>query len=1274
MKHLLLLLYSCLYAAIFSAAQETKLMLPLGHTYPVISAQFSPDGKKIVTASSDNTAKIWETASGALLADLKGHTARINSAAFSADGKKIVTSSNDTTAKIWEVSTGRMLLDLKKHTAVVLAARFSPDGKKIATASNDKTAMIWDAETGAPLTSCNGHKGVVWSVQFSADGKKLLTASYDYTAKVWDVITGKMLADLKAVFNNTRSAQFSPDTKKIITANDNTIKIWDVLSGAVLSEIKGHSNNISAAQFSPDGRKILVTASDSMVEILDAATGAQLVNLKDTIKVRYAGFSADGKKIITFPWQGNAPANNTASLWEAATGKLLVTLKGHSNYINAAQFSADGKKIVTASNDNSARLWDAVTGELLADLTGHAARVNSAQFIQAGRKIITATNDNAIKIWNLATGSLLYNLKGQAASFDGGQLSTDGKKIALAAGGDSNDRRLNIHPFDVLVWDLSTGTVLADLKGHTDEISSAQFSADGKKIVTAAADSTVKIWNAVTGAFLTELKRKIPETRYAGFSPDGKKVITFSWEAAVQVWDAATGNFLFGLKGHSGFIMSVQFSPDGKKMLTASNDSTAKIWDFDTGKMLGDLKEHTGRVNSAVFSNDGKKIVTASFDHSAKTWDAATGKLLADLKKHSQDVGSAVFSPDDSNIITAAYDNTVKIWDAATGGLLQDIALGPNTYLEDIHFSGNQLMATSDNELKLFNYKTGQLQLSLVMIDSNDWTVLHPSGLFDASAGGMEKMYWVKQGEVINLRQLKDRYWQPGLWGKVMEGETLRSVAGMSTLKMQPEVELGEIKDHVLTIRLKKREGGYGKVSIAVNNKELIQDARPRGFDTAQHAQTITINLKNNPDLKEHMAGISQNKVTVKVQSADGFVSSGGVEIIDVNDLSVAHKKPAFYAIICGTGEFSNPKMNLRYPVVDADAITKAITLGAENLFGKDSTHVYKLCSPGSLSTSKKNIQQQFEAIKAKASAEDIVLVYLSGHGIVYGGEKGDFYYLTTDYSGSSAESIADPALRQTQAISTEEFTQWLNAIPALKQVMIIDACGSGKAVDNLMAKRDIEPSQLKAIDRMRDRTGLYIISGCAADAVSYESNRYGQGLLTYSVLQAIKGNALREHKFVDILTLLNFSREEVPKMAADIGGIQQPQLLLPKSGSFDIGIIKEEDKFLIPLASIKPVYLRSTLLEETKKRDVLKISAALNEKLNEMAAVGEGKNAIIYIDADDYPNACSISGAYTMNGEKIAFTGSLLCGTKEKSIKIAETDKKLLVEQLTGVALQGMQ
>ena len=144
----------------------------------------------------------------------------------------------------------------------------------------------------------------------------------------------------------------------------------------------------------------------------------------------------------------------------------------------------------------------------------------------------------------------------------------------------------------------------------------------------------------------------------------------------------------------------------------------------------------------------------------------------------------------------------------------------------------------------------------------------------------------------------------------------------------------------------------------------------------------------------------------------------------------------------------------------------------------------------------------------------------LAGHGVTRSGADDGFYYLTCD--AQSAE-LNDPAIRQQWAISDQELTAAIAKSPALKQVMILDTCHSGRLIEDLTAKRDISSNEVRALERIKDRTGLHILAGCASDSGSYEASRYGQGVLTYSLLLGMQGAALKEDQFVDVGTLFQF-------------------------------------------------------------------------------------------------------------------------------------------------------
>ncbi len=290
------------------------------------------------------------------------------------------------------------------------------------------------------------------------------------------------------------------------------------------------------------------------------------------------------------------------------------------------------------------------------------------------------------------------------------------------------------------------------------------------------------------------------------------------------------------------------------------------------------------------------------------------------------------------------------------------------------------------------------------------------------------------------------------------------------------------------------------------------------------------------------------------------------------------------------------------------------------------------------------NIERTFSEISKKAAAKDIVVLYLSGHGI---NASGDFYYLTKDaYTANSSAYIFKEVL-QAVGISSNEFTEYLKKVAALKQLLIIDACASGKIVENLVAHRDIPYSTLKALDRLKDRTGTHVITGCAADAVSYEASRFGQGLLTYSLLEGMKGASLRDNKFLDVAQWFQYARERVPQLAAGLGGIQTPQVYSPTGNqSFDIAELDEDGKMKVPLAPEKPVFIKSIFQEEEKFADVLTLGRQLDNLLYETSS-RDNKNKFMFFPVDEFPGAYQVLGRYKINGNTI-----------EAAIRIIKADR----------------
>ena len=218
--------------SLYASAKNCPFKLAFsGHTDGVLTAAFSPDGSRVVTASKDRTARLWDAKTGAALATLSGHTGALISAAFSPDGSRIVTASGDNTARLWDAKTGAALATLSGHTDGVRIAAFSPDGRRVVTASSDKTARLWDAQTGTVLATLSAHTnsllGAVISAVFNPDGSRIVTASWDPRRATVGCQERQTPRDAHATYRY-RERSFSPDGRRVVTASaDNTARLWD---------------------------------------------------------------------------------------------------------------------------------------------------------------------------------------------------------------------------------------------------------------------------------------------------------------------------------------------------------------------------------------------------------------------------------------------------------------------------------------------------------------------------------------------------------------------------------------------------------------------------------------------------------------------------------------------------------------------------------------------------------------------------------------------------------------------------------------------------------------------------------------------------------------------------------------------------------------------------------------------------------------------------------------------------------------------------------------
>ncbi len=703
-----------------------ELTGPLQDAGPMRSAQFSPDGSRVVTAGN-SSARVWDALTGQPATDPLPHKAWLHDAQFSPNGVRVVTASADSTARVWDARTGQPATPPLPHGNQVISAEFSPDGSWVVTASLDHTARVWDARTGEPVTGPLQHEGGLGSAHFSPDGLRVATASGDGTTRVWDARTGQPRTEPFRHGGGCNSARFSPDGLRLVTASDDgTARVWDARTGQPLTQPFRHPGRVLCAEFSPDGLRVVTGSDDNTARLWDPRTGqAMAPPLPNESWVHNARFSPDGLRVVT-------AANQSARVWDARTGQPVTEPLRHLRKVVTARFSPDGLQVVTASEDRTARVWDVRSDPVVTEPLGHGGRVRSAQFSPDGSQVVTASDDATARLWDAQTGQPLLEPLRHEAGLKSARFSRDGLRVATA----SLDQTAR-------VWDARTGQPLTPPLRHKGNVWFAEFSPDGSRVATASEDRTARVWDSRTGEPVTGPLDHGWEVESVEFSPDGLQIATASLDGTARVWDARTGQPVTGPLRHDGLVVNARFSPDGSRVVTAGHDYTARVWDARTGQPLLPPLPHANQVNAAQFSPDGSRIVTASWDKTARVWDARTGQPLTEPLPHAGTVWSAEFSPDGLRVATVSLDQTARVWDASTG---QPVT-GPLQHAGEVHsaqFSpdGSRVLTASwDGTARVWDVRPPSLPVPGWFLD---WAEARVGRRF-AAADGTEAISFAEQ-------------------------------------------------------------------------------------------------------------------------------------------------------------------------------------------------------------------------------------------------------------------------------------------------------------------------------------------------------------------------------------------------------------------------------------------------------------------------------------------------------------------------------------------------
>ena len=1069
-----------------------------------------------------------------------GHALRVDGLAFSPDAKLLASGSKDNTVRLWDVERAFELRKLVGHTAWVKAVAFTPDGKWLATGAVDGVVKLWDVQTGRELKNLTGG-GSINTIAVSPDARLVVTGNAENSVQIWNLQTGQAERTLAGHTGAVLCLAMSADGKLIATGSrDKSVKIWNVADGKDLHTLVGHGDRVRALAFSPDGRRLASGSFDKTIKIWDTGKGRETRTLAGhSDAVMGVVFTDGGRNLLS------AGANQRALVhWDVGNGKQLSASSDAESLetLEAATFSADGKLVATSSGDKTVVVRDVSVPKSERIFETRASGVYATAFSPDGKWFAAGSKDNTVRLWEAATGRELLNLAGNIGFITSVAFSADSRTVAASglSGG-------------IKLWEVMTGRELPKLAGHAETVNSIAFNATGV-LASASNDKTIKLWDTTAGAGgagreLRTLTGHAGEVHSLTFSSDGARIISGGSDGEIKIWNVADGQATQTLSGHTALVSSLAFSPDGKMLASSSYDKTTRIWDATGGQAIRTLNGADG-FTSVSFSKNGGTLLAGNLRGEIKFWEAATGQEKRTMSAHTDAINALTFSRDGRWLLSGSEDGSTRVW-------------------------------SSDK---------GELQATLVsLLESAEWLVVAPDGLFDGSPSAWNQIMWRFEQNTMNIRPVEvffNEYYYPGLLGDIFAGKRPQALKDITERdRRQPQVRLSLAQGDASKVNTKNIQV---RIEVA---EDAGADARHAGGSGAQDLRLfrngLLVRLWRGDVLKQGGKTVVEttvpivagaNQLTAYVFNRDN-VKSVDAELLIKGDASLRRAGTA-YILAVGVNKYSNPAFNLNFANADA------LTFGEEvqraqariNDFAKievvrlldtQSTKANMLLAikrlGGDESALPASVPPDFGKLK-RAQPEDTVIIYYAGHGIAQGQR---FYIIPHDlgYQGGRTE-ISPEAMKLllSHSISDRELEAALDGVDAAQIALVLDACNSGQALE--AEDKRLGPMNSKGLAQLAYEKGMFILTAAQGYQAAKEATQLGHGLLTHAlVVQGLKeGSADARPKDGQVLMgeWLDYATARVPLMQLE-SMKKSRGLLLGQAPKPPLAFVDGEEGIAIP-------------------------------------------------------------------------------------------------------------
>jgi WD40 repeat protein len=559
-----------------------------------------------------------EPAGSATLRVLEGHTRRVNSVAFSANGQCAVSASADQTVRVWDLKGNEPQRILEGHPSTIYSVAISANGERIVSGSEDNKVRVWDPESDEPPRVLEGHTGAVYLVAITANGERAVSGSGDGTVCVWELNSSQSPRILGGHTGSVHAVAISANGKRVVSgSSDGTVWVWELNSSQSPRVLRGHSGAVHAVATSAKGERVISASSDGTVCVweLNGSQPSHVLTVQ-TDGVRPDALSAEVERAIS------VLDDNTLRVWDPKRSEPTRGLEGYRGPVNAVAISANGERgisgdrdvsgehVISGTHDVALNVWDLKGNDPPRVLKGRFGSFLAVSVSANGERLVSVSADYKARVWEVKDGDSPRVLKGHSGFVRAVAISANGKRVVSG----SSDGT-------VWVWELNSSQPRPwylrgsrprprVLNGHSGSVRAVAISANGERAVSTSDDKTLRVWNLKGSQPPRVLECHSGPDSAIAISANGECAISVSAiKAAVHIWNLNGSQQPRVLEGHAGLINAVAISANGKRAVLASDDKTLRVWDLENGGCLASFTCDAGVLSCAwgadcIFAGD----------------------------------------------------------------------------------------------------------------------------------------------------------------------------------------------------------------------------------------------------------------------------------------------------------------------------------------------------------------------------------------------------------------------------------------------------------------------------------------------------------------------------------------------------------------------------------------------------------------------------------------------------------------------------------------------